>query len=72
LPDPALIQALKDLGFGGMAVFALVASFRGWFVWRREHDAVKADRDFWREVALELKDVNKSALGVAEKATRRG
>jgi hypothetical protein len=71
VPDPALIQALKDLGFGGMAVFALVGGFRGWYVWRREHDAVKVDRDYWRDVALESMGHTDKALEVAAKGPRR-
>lgn len=59
--DPATWDALRDLGFGGLAAFALVGGFRGWYVWRREHDAVRADRDFWRATALK-------ALGHADKS----
>lgn len=70
MPDPALIEALQDLGFGGLAVFALVASFRGWFVWRREHDAVKSDRDYWKQIALRSVGLTDGALEVAAKVVK--
>ena len=68
--DPATWSAIRDLGFGGLAAFALVGGFRGWYVWRREHDAVVADRDFWRSTALRAMGHTDRALEVAAKGTK--
>ena len=67
--DPTAWAAFRDLGFGGMAAFALIGGFRGWYVWRREHDAVSADRDFWRSIALKAMGHADKALEVAAKGT---
>jgi len=69
--DVAFLEALQDLGFGGLAVFALVANFRGWFVWRREHDALKADRDYYRSRVDRSLDHADQAIQVAEKVAKR-
>ena len=65
--DPATWAAIRDLGFGGLAAFALIGGFRGWYVWRREHDALKADRDFWRTAALKAMGQTDTTLEVTKK-----
>lgn len=73
--DPALIATLKDLGLGGLAAFALVGGFRGWYVWRREYDALKAERDFYRSIAHKSMGHTDQALEVVAtvaKGTRNG
>ena len=68
--DPSAWQAIQDLGTAGMLAFALIGGARGWYVWKREHDAVRTDRDFWRATALQALGHTDKALEVAAKGRR--
>jgi hypothetical protein len=67
MPTPEQFQALQDLGTAGFLAFALIGGFRGWYVWHREFLAVKADRDYWRGVALESMGHTEKALDIAKR-----
>jgi hypothetical protein len=58
--DPAVVIA---------AIGALSAAL-GRAAWMIYGD-LRRDRDYWRDMALELRDINRSAIGVAEKAAKR-
>jgi alpha-galactosidase/6-phospho-beta-glucosidase family protein len=59
--DPAVVIAA--LGIIGTGVGAFV---------RMVYMDIRRDRDEWRDMALALRDVNKTAIGVADKAAKRG
>jgi hypothetical protein len=78
--DPATWAFLRDLGFGGLATFALIGGWKGLYVWRREHDAalsqwqqrydaVKADRDYYRAALFRALGHTEQALEVAAAKT---
>lgn len=70
--DPATWAVLRDLGFGAIATIALVGGFRGWYVWRREFEAMRVDRDFWRAIAMKSIVHTDQALEVAGKVAGDG
>jgi hypothetical protein len=44
---------VNGLGTVGLLIVIIYGGMKGWYVWRREHEAVTKDRDFWRRIALQ-------------------
>lgn len=57
-----LVSLLSDAGIVGMLIFVLAGGQRGVYVWRREYEELKKDRDWWRETALRALDVGEEAV----------
>jgi hypothetical protein len=64
--DAVTLNTLADLGFAAGLILILIGGFRGWWIYGPLHtravDDIRADRDFWRDMAL-------GSLRVADKTT---
>ena len=71
--DPTFLQSLTDtvqgVGVVGLLILAVIAAYKRWVVFKGEFDAMQADRDLWRTMALEHLQLANRAASVAEKAT---
>ena len=59
----------QSIGLGGIVTLVILLIIRGDIVTRKQHDEVRADRDDWKRIALELMDVNTKAVKAAETTT---
>ena len=55
------LDLLQQGGLAGFLLLALVGSYKGWWVWKRDYELLKEDRDreredgeFWRSSTLNL------------------
>lgn len=58
---------VKDGGTILLLTVAILGGMRGWYVWKREHDAAVAERDEWKTLALELLRQNDRSTSTLEK-----
>ena len=56
-----LVQKLSGVSLATLLALILYGSYRQWWVWARERDEFRVDRDRWQALALEN-------LGLAKKA----
>jgi hypothetical protein len=47
-----IVNLIRDGGSTVLLVTAIVGGAKGWYVWRWQHDAVIAERDQWKAMAL--------------------
>lgn len=59
----------QSIGLGSIVTLVILLIIRGDIVTRKQHDEVRADRDDWKRIALELMDVNTKTVKAAETTT---
>lgn len=59
-------QQLSGLGFGTLLVLILYGSYKGMWVWGTQLQKIEADRDQWKEMALELAGVAEKSVSIAK------
>lgn len=67
--DPALLDAISDVGLGALLIGVLIGGYRGWWVFGWIHEAIVGDLreqvTFWREQALRGTALSERAVDVA-------
>jgi hypothetical protein len=70
LMDIQTMETLRDVGAYGLMSLALIGGFRGWYIWRWQHDKAIAEKEAtiarllkenmkWEDRTMRLLDVNK-------------
>ena len=56
-----IVNKLSGVSFASLLAIVLYASWRDWWCWSRDRNAMQKDRDEWQAIAL-------TNLGIAKKA----
>ena len=60
-----IVQTISDAGLLGMLLIIVYGAAQEWWVWGWLYREMRADRDYWRDIALR-------AAQIAEKAATNG
>lgn len=65
------ISYLNSAGVVGVLAIIILGGWRGWYVWAREFNEMREDRDWWRSTALDGLGAAERSLDLHEQAQRR-
>lgn len=57
-----IVQIVPKLSMVGMLIFTIVGGYFGVWVWGPDHKRLEKDRDFWREMALQLGGMSEAVI----------
>lgn len=67
----AALDAIQKAGLIGLLLFFIIGGQRGWWIFGREYDAVREERDTWKQIALDNLGLQSKTVDVLEKAATR-
>ena len=74
--DPSVLDAISDVGLGALLIGVLIGGYRKWWVFGWLHEAIvadlRADRDFWRGLALRGANIVDKAVDAVPDLNDRG